>query len=351
MKHLLYGSAVAIALCGAPASIHLDTSGPVAVIKVVGWQNARPADCADFTVQVEGGSTPLLGSCRAENGALVFQPRFPLQPGVKYRAEFPAGGASGVFEIPRRDEGPPGRVEQVYPTGGVLPENQLKFYVHFSVAMSRAEAYRRIRLLDEAGKPISIPFLEIDEELWDPAGKRLTVFFDPGRVKRDLLPNREVGSPLEEGKGYTLVIDRGWLDARGRPLAEDFRKPFRVGPPDHEPPDLKKWRLTAPRRSDEPLTIEFPDPMDRALLYSLLEVKERLGRPIEGSIQVDREETRWRFTPRAPWKPGEYILQVGTILEDRAGNTLNKPFEVDVFERVEARIERQTVELRFRVGP
>ena len=31
---------------------------------------------------------------------------------------------------------------------------------------------------------IELPFLEIDEELWDPAMMRLTLFIDPGRIKR-----------------------------------------------------------------------------------------------------------------------------------------------------------------------
>ena len=43
---------------------------------------------------------------------------------------------------------------------------------------------------------------------------RFTLLFDPGRIKRGLKPaQRRVGPVLEEGKSYTLVIDRGWTDA------------------------------------------------------------------------------------------------------------------------------------------
>src|SRR5439155_1191290 len=76
---------------------------------------------------------------------------------------------------------------------------------------------------------------------------RLPVLFDPGRIKRGLLPLNEVGPAIEDGKRYTLVIDREWLDARGVALREEFRKQFRVGPADRTPPDPAQWRLTAPK--------------------------------------------------------------------------------------------------------
>src|SRR5207302_1594426 len=101
---------------------------------------------------------------------------------------------------------PPTKLVQVYPTADVLPENQLKFYLHFSAPMSRGEAYRRVHLIGEDGKEVETPFLELEEELWDGEGTRFTLFFHPGRVKRGLKPREEVGPTLEEGKRYTLVV-------------------------------------------------------------------------------------------------------------------------------------------------
>ena len=85
--------------------------------------------------------------------------------------------------------------------------------------MQRGEAWRRVHLYDAAGKLVELPFLELQQELWDPDYKRLTVLFDPGRIKRGLLPLQESGPAIEEGKEYTLVIDRTWIDAAGSPLA------------------------------------------------------------------------------------------------------------------------------------
>ncbi len=256
-----------------------------------------------------------------------------------------------TFEIPKATTTATTVVEQVYPTTDRLPENQLKLYLQFSAPMSRGEAWRRIHLLDEAGKPVELPFLEIDQELWDPQGKRLTVFFDPGRIKRGLTPNEEVGTSLQAGRSYTFVIDREWVDAAGDILREGFKKTFRVGPASREPPDPKTWRLTAPQAgTSEPLRVEFPEPMDRALLERLLEVSTPRNAAVAGTVEIDRQETRWRFTPRQPWQPGQYFLRVETILEDLAGNSIGRAFDVDVFERVEDRIRRETVSLPFEVG-
>jgi hypothetical protein len=227
----------------------------------------------------------------------------------------------------------------------------LKLYIHFSAPMSRGEAYQRASLLDSTGKRIEFPFLELDQELWDPEGRRLTLLFDPGRVKRDLLPNREVGSPLREGERYVLVVDGGWPDASGRPLAAEFRKPFSAGPADHEMPSEKSWRIEAPKAgAREPLAVHFPEPMDQALLVRVIDIKTPAGEKIAGSIEIDEQETRWRFRPAEPWKAGDYLIDAATLLEDLAGNSLVRPFEVDVFEKVEERVERVSRTLRFNVA-
>src|SRR5262249_29664893 len=169
---------------------------------------------------------PLLGSYRVERGELLFTPRFPLQPGVHYRARFNGESVIEQDFVLAKPQTPSTNVVHAYPTRNVLPENLLKFYIHFSAPMSRGEAYQHIRLLDAAGKPVELPFLELGEELWDPDGKRFTLFFDPGRIKRGLKPREEAGPALEEGKSYTLVVNREWRDATSNTIKKPFRKPF-----------------------------------------------------------------------------------------------------------------------------
>ncbi len=93
----------------------------------------------------------------------------------------------------------------------------------------------------------SVPFLELDQELWDRENQRVTLLLDPGRIKRGLASLAEEGPALEEGARYTLVVDRDWPDAHGTPLAEEFRKPFRVTEADRKPPQVTDWRIMPPR--------------------------------------------------------------------------------------------------------
>jgi len=321
---------------------------------VAGWDPGRSAPgggwSSIFAVYAGDGDAPaMLGAYTIENGSLVFRPRFPLAPGVRARAVFhpPHGGAvSAVFEIPKADVTSSTRVHHVYPSTDLLPDNQLKFYVFFSAPMRRGDAWQHIHLLGEKGAPVDLPFLELDQELWDRDHRRLTVLFDPGRIKRGLLPLEEAGPAIEDGKQYTLVIDKDWRDAQGAPLAEGFRKPFRVGPADRTPPDPAQWRISAPQANTSgPLVVDFPKPMDYALLLRLLDVPG-----VEGTVTVGGQETEWRFVPSHPWKAGEYSVAVDTALEDLAGNRIGRPFDVDTFEKVSEHLSRKTISLPFRIG-
>jgi hypothetical protein len=306
---------------------------------------------------------PVLGSYRVVENTVRFEPRFPLTPGVRYRSVFRADAIpertgpkrkaiESVLLLPKKKLLPSTVVAQVYPTSEVLPENQLKFYLHFSAPMSRGNVYRHIHLLDDKGKEIKWAFLELGEELWDPQGKRFTLLFDPGRIKRGLKPREELGPALEAGKRYTLVIDRQWQDARGVPLQKSHRKTFRAVTADRTPPDPAVWKLTPPAAaSAEPLQVRFPDPMEHALLYRLLVVEDEEGKFVPGSIQVSDHEKSWFFKPSQPWRAGKYFLVADTRLEDLAGNRIGRPFEVDVFDKVTKKLESRTVKVAFEVKP
>jgi hypothetical protein len=295
----------------------------------------------------------MLGSYTVESGALLFRPRFPIAPGIPVRAVFTPPGAAPVkaeFLTPKAKLAASTRVEHIYPSTELLPSNQLKFYVHFTAPMSRGEAWQHIRLLDRKGDPIDLPFLEIDQELWDPEYKRLTVLFDPGRIKRGVLPLEEVGPAIEEGGQYTLVIDRHWRDARGAILQDEFRKTFHVGPAERASLDPGGWELIAPEGgTSDPLILNLPKPMDAALLKRLLQVLRGAER-IDGTVALDRKETQWRFIPSQPWKSGNYELSIDTALEDLAGNRIDRPFDVDVFDTITRRVAQKKTSLFFRVG-
>jgi hypothetical protein len=310
-------------------------------------------------VQVESTQSSLpgmLGTYRVAGNSIRFEPQYPLQPGISYQAIFrpaqlPAFRGdrreiAAVIRIPTRDLTPATVITQVYPTAAILPENLLKFYIHFSAPMSRGQIYDHIRLLDENGKQVELPFLEIDEELWDDTMTRLTIFIDPGRIKRGVLPLEDVGPALETGKRYSLVIDNAWKDGAGRPLKESFQKPFTVGAPDREPPDPSQWNVQLPASGTQnALVVLFPEPMDNAVTRRAIQVTDASGKTVAGQIELIDHERRWSFQPLGPWKRGQHQLVIQTTIEDLAGNNVGKPFDVDIFEGVQRRLTTSTVKL------
>lgn len=284
----------------------------------------------------ETGAVPVIGELIKDRKALRFEPMFPLQPGLKYFVEYE--NARSVksyysFSLEGIDRKPTASVREVYPSAEVLPENLLKFYIHFTHPMSVGDSYRHIRLLDERGQSLSLPFLELGEELWDSEGKRLTLLFDPGRIKSGLRPRLEEGGVLEEGKSYTLGISQEWLDAEGQPLVSDYRKRFAVGPPDTASPRVDDWVMRIPKLGTrDVLQIEFSESLDEALLQRVVTVLDSQSKLVEGSIRIGDQEQAWTFEPRESWKRGNYRIKIHSILEDLAGNSIGRPFEVEMNE-------------------
>jgi hypothetical protein len=288
---------------------------------------------------------PLSGEVAKREQSIVFTPRYPLRPGLAYRARFDLGDAfESVVTIPAPPAQPMTRVAAVYPSEDQLPENLLKFYIHFTGPMSRGEAYQRVRLLDESGHVVPKPFLELGEELWNPKMTRFTLFFEPGRIKTGLVPRREMGLALARGQTYTLVVDENWQDEHGRPLVETFKKTFRVTEPDTRQPDPARWQITAPASgSTDALVVRFDEPLDHAMLEHVITVRD-----VQGTVAVSNHEKQWAFTPTHPWKAGRHVLVVETILEDAAGNSIGRPFEVDLNAPLKPAAP-PTVEIRFDV--
>ena len=300
-------------------------------------------------VTVDSGQEDLpavAGSYAVASGTLQFVPAFPLDPRVAHRVVF------DPTRLPQRREDatepwrsqpieltiaaiaqqglPTTRVTQVFPSD-VLLENQLRIYIHFSAPMSAQRANDYVRLLNDEGHVVEGAFLPLDVSLWNADQTRYTRLFDPGRVKRGILPNTEMGRPLTPGRRYTLVVDRQWRDAQGQQLAGTFRHEFHVVPGVFEPIVPAEWRLEAPGAGTrDPLNVIFPCPLDHAIVEKALFVTEAEGRVVDGVITVDDASTQWTFTPRSSWNSGEYWLGTLAVLEDPAGNRVGRAFDFDL---------------------
>ncbi len=166
-----------------------------------------------------------------------FTPHFPFEPGLTCRAIFDSEplGRSGVsgssavdFSLPRDGRALPTEVSRIFPSGGDLPENLLRFYVCFTSPMQRGRAQDAIVPLGPGGEPAADVFYRAPIELWDQSMRVLTILLDPGRLKRGVGPNRALGPPLGLGLVYTLVVGAGMTDLSGQQLDQPVYKHFRV---------------------------------------------------------------------------------------------------------------------------
>lgn len=264
-----------------------------------------------------------------DDHTLVFRPFLPFSEGVSYVAIYP-GLSPAFFTIPTEDFTAT-EVVAIYPSSDTLPENTLKVYLYFSAPMSVKKSKAYVYLTNAMGDTIVQPFLDLDPELWNEDRSRLTLWFDPGRLKRDLVPNREMGPPLEKGQQYSLHINHQWTDAKGHPLARSVTKSFFVGAADRTQPSLAQWTLLAPTTdSREALVLQFGEILDEALSKHSMAVLDEKGEAVNGDIQLGALQESWHFVPRTPWKAGQYQVRVNAILEDLAGNNLNRPFDRDL---------------------
>ncbi|MGH7678852.1 MAG: Ig-like domain-containing protein [Gemmatimonadaceae bacterium] len=301
------------------------------------WQDILGVHAGDIS------GLPMAGIYTVAGDTLRFQPGFPPLPGPSYIARFDSRALydkiqqRGPGQVVTKSwsftiaKGPSSTaVREVYPTADAVPMNLLKMYVEFSAPMSTGRSYDYIKLYDQDSL-LAEPFFTAGGavELWDPDKTRLTILFDPGRIKRDLKPNEQLGLPLRAGRSYRLVIDSAWPDAQGRPLTRGHVKGFRVVGMDRSLVRTAQWRLRPPRTATrDSLLLDFPEPLDRALLGRLLTVRTSGGTLVPGTIAISGRETRWAFVPHGTWSAETYYVDVDSELEDLAGNNLRKLFDV-----------------------
>ena len=347
--------------------------GAAAVVDVVGLERAERTALQSATltreqwvdvlrIAVAEDQPAMLGDYTVTGDGIRFTPRFPLDAGREYAVTFTGAAipganagnprsASARVSLPAVVRDPSTVVAHIYPSSDVVPENQLRLYIHFSAPMGLKGGLDFIRLVDEKGREVVDPFLPLDAEFWNGDRTRYTVFFDPGRQKRGILPNQQMGRSLEIGKRYSIVVSRDWLDGNGLPLKEEFRKEFRVGPADEQPIDVQSWRVAAPPAGTrEAIVVTFPEPLDHGLLLRALGVTSGDGTFLDGDVRVDEGERRWAFTPRAAWTAGTHQLTALAMLEDLAGNRIGRAFEVDQFDRADRSAEAERTSLPFAVA-
>jgi hypothetical protein len=200
--------------------------------------------------------------------------------------------------------------------------------------MQTGNALEYVFLLDKNRDTLDRIFLDLKPELWDESDKVLTVWIDPGRIKRDLVLNKELGNPLHSRQTYELVISGKWKDRRGLSLGKEISKKFVAGPRVDEQLSVDQWRVAAPKSGTmEPLIIYSGYPLDHYLLQESLNVLNADGKSVKGKVTLADKDKTWKFAPSTQWASGKYKTRVAARLEDLAGNNLNKVFDRDIYKQ------------------
>ena len=289
----------------------------------------------------KAAAVPVTGSYAVASGTIRFTPLLPFEGGRDYVVVFdPAAAPRGTLSAPAitrtvstpaAPRAAPVHITDIYPGGPVVPANLLRMYIEFSGPMGTLTGQDYVRIVDASGDDLPGALLPLDTDLWNGDRTRFTILFDPGRVKRGILPNRAMGRPLRPGATFSLLVSRDWPDAHGQPLAADFRKTYRIGPARENALSAQSWRIATPAAgSRDALRVTFPAPLDRGLVQRALSVvrADRGGeRAVAGAVIVEHGETEWRFAPAAPWPAGAYVISVLPALEDPSGNRIGQAFE------------------------
>ena len=317
------------------------------------WQTLMRVTVSDNDV------APVTGQFLVTDDAVEFHPRFPFDRGRSYSVRFdpgrlPVPRSEAALDVRLRAGGPepspPTSVMAIYPSATVWPENMLRLYVDFSGPMSRGAGTKYIHLVDDDGREVPDAILAAYADLWNPDATRLTVFFDPGRVKRGVGPNVAMGRAIVRGRRYAIAVDQAWPDAHGRPLSAGFRREFTAGrgglrrPLDRATGASTRRRPTAAR--------PWSWHSRRPSIARSSSARSACGRPMAATSRAaspsrPRKRAWSSLRRRLAARPLRVVAM--TALEDPAGNKIGRAFEVLMADTPRRATDPEVVHVSFEI--
>lgn len=295
-----------------------------------------------------GEEQPVLGDYTMDRFEVTFKPLIAFSEGLTYEVRLREKVIAEI-EVPVRGNGKPPEILSIYPHRDTVPSNLLKMYIRFSKPMREGEALQHISLLKRTSENAPPVFLDLQPELWNADRTMLTLWLDPGRIKRDLQPNQSMGPPLEQGFTYHLKVNKYWYDTEGERLEWGYIQDYFVGQRDSISPDINRWTFILPKKGTmDPLKINLHESLDYVLLKEAMRITDANGVVLKGDIEVTEKERIWLFKPAAVWKTGNYNLECESRLEDLAGNNLNRLFDRDITQK-DTTVKKDVFKRAFRI--
>ncbi len=307
-------------------------------------------DIKDIHFFLQGKNEPILGDFEQAHHTILFRPIVPFTKGktyeIKYRQEI-----IGMFDVEASKTNDNPMLTAIFPSTDTVPENLLKMYFVFSKPMQEVQnALEFIEVYNLTDHVATSIFLELQNELWNEDHTELTLWLDPGRIKTDLVPNRNQGLPLEEGKEYEIRISSKWYDAQNNLLDKNYTKHIYVSKKDRIQLALDQWTVkTSKSGTRDPIFLNVNEPLDAMLALETVLIYDANNSIVQGDFKLIDHEKRLLFTPSEPWKPGTYSISIRSILEDLAGNNLNHLFDVDLQQKKNNTEYTEHKELSFKV--
>ncbi len=294
------------------------------------------------------GATQIMGKIITKEAMMHFIPIVPFGWNQEYTLFYNNTVEYFTIDLPKKYKHL--AIEAVHPSGDKLPSNILKWYIKFSKPISETHVYENIIFKNADDKTLDRAILPIENALLTNNGRLLTVWIDPGRQKRNLLPNQQLGSVFEENKTYTLVILKKLKDKQGVTMLQDFEHQFRIIAPDRIQPNINHWKIKAPKTNTmSNLVINFKESLDYGSALNQIRVQNAQKKEIEGTLKLIDKETSLIFTPNKHWAKGNYFVTINTILEDLAGNNLDRLFDTEIKEDTDHQINIKEHTLEFSI--
>lgn len=299
--------------------------------QAIGVSFKSEEDIKEFSLhQTSIPNVSILGNFSKKKGNITFTPVIPFSQAHEYSIAH-KGKQIATFIVENEWDTKAPELLAIYPRRDTVPVNILKIYLEFSKPMQHVGSPLDFITVRDITTDIKVmPFLDLEAELWNKDHTRLTLWFDPGRIKTDLIPNKEKGLPLKENHSYSIHIDQRWKSANGIPLVSSYSKTIHVVGKDVKSPFPGNWTLAIPNKnSQSPVKIHFNETIDPILaLESIRLFREDISVP--GNFKLSNTDDVILFEPSHFWEVGDYTLLINPILEDLSGNNLQKLFDSDL---------------------
>ena len=308
-----------------PGVINADISGLTLAIEGSEQKLVRVfKNCLDPHQMNE--SFPISGKLKEIEGGVRFVPTVPFSFDAEYTVQIDA--FSHCFKIELPEDYQRITVVRIHPSSPIVPSNLLKWYIVFDRPVNPANIYDHFSLVDDRGKVVERAFLQLENPLLSDDGRELTLWVEPGRQKRQLGPNLEMGPVFDEGKEYHLMMDGKLRDVNGVVINTGWKHSFTIGKSERSLIHPEKWNIDRPEsQSLGKLSIKLDKPLDYGSVNRGLIIRDGNGKLIDGNWTSSESGLMIEFVPSRHWKSGKYTVTITSSLEDLAGNRIHRQFD------------------------